>query len=75
MVYFTEKDGSFKEQLKFSFKVLINSPIDIVKSYYNGYYKIIFIDKNYPLEYAYENTIIPTKIYIKDENVVDVNEE
>lgn len=75
LVYFTKQEGSFKDQLKFHFKVLINSPMDIVKSYYDGYYKIIFIDKNYPIEYVYENTIIPTKIYIKDENVVDVNEE
>lgn len=75
LVYYSKDNYSFKEDLNFYIKVLFNSPADIISSYYNSYWKMIFIKKNYPLWLTYENSIIPVRMYKNQENVIDVNVE
>ena len=75
MVYFSEGKYSFKEDVGFYFKILFNSPVDIVKSYYKNYWRIIFTDKAQQIWLGRENFEIPYNMYAKRINIVDVNED
>lgn len=72
-VFFTKNDYSMKEQIIFWFKVLLKSPKDIVKSYVDGYNKMVFISEKHPIYYGKENHVIPMRIYKNKDNVIDVN--
>ena len=75
LVYFNKGKKSFKEDIGFYFKVLLNSPTDIVKSYYKNYWKIIFINENSPIWAVGENFEIPYSIYFNRTNLISVNED
>lgn len=75
LVYFSEGKYSFKEDVGFYFKILFNSPVDIVKSYYKNYWRIIFTDKAQQIWLGRENFEIPYNMYAKRINIVDVNED
>ena len=75
LVYFSEEKYTFKEDLGFYFKILFNSPEDIVKSYYKNYWRIIFTDKERPIWIGKENFEIPYNMYVNRANIVDVNED
>lgn len=75
LVYFSEGKDSFKEDVSFYFKILFNSPVDIAKSYYKNYWRIIFTSEKLPIWKGRENYDIPYNIYINKGNVVDVNKD
>ena len=73
LVYFGKGTYSFKEDLKFYIKTLITEPSAILNSYYNGYKRIVFCREDMPLWLGRENFEIPIRIYLNEENVVDIN--
>lgn len=73
IVYFSKGNYSFKEDLKFYIKTLITEPVAILNSYYNGYRRIVFCREEMPLWLGRENFEIPIRIYLNEENVVDIN--
>lgn len=75
IVHYIKGDYSFKDDIKFYFKVLVTSPEDIVKSYYKSYWYIIFFREDFPIWIGKENYTIPYRIYQHRENVVDVNKD
>lgn len=75
ILHYIKGDYSFKDDIKFYFKVLVTSPEDIVKSYYENYWYIIFFSEDLPIWIGKENYTIPYRIYQHRENVVDVNKD
>ena len=73
IVHYIKGDYSFKDDIKFYFKVLSISPGDIIKSYYKNYWYIVFFREDLPIWIGKENYTIPYRIYQHRENVVDVN--
>ena len=49
--------------------------MDIIKSYSKNYYRIIFINKEYPIQFFKENFFIPMTLFNKVSNIVDLNVE
>ena len=62
-LYLTKDDYTAKEQIEFYFKVLITSPIDVIKSYKNRFVNIIFSDEEHPILLFDENSTIPIRIF------------
>lgn len=75
LVYFSKEKFSFKEDLGFYCKILFNSPVDIVTSYYKNYWRIIFTSEKLPIWKGGENYEISYNIYEDRYNLVGVNRD
>ncbi len=74
-VYYTKNNYSFLEQLKFYLKVLFNNPQDVITSYSKNYYRLIFRDKNAPIDKFVENYSIAMRTFSTRSNIKEVNPE